>query len=145
MSTWIRESVIYSIGAGAAFCVDLALLWALVEWLDFHYLVAGALSFLAGSIVVYWVSIRHAFSYRRIGNRPAEFVGFVCIGAVGVLLNLGLMAILVEILGLHYLVAKVISAGGTFLANLGARKWLLFTRTSAGTDDDALATEHYSQ
>lgn len=128
MRGMLRESAIYSLGAGAAFAVDFALLYAQVEFLGVHYLVAATLSFLAGTAVVYWVSIRHAFEHRSIEDRRTEFLYFTGIGAAAVLLNLLLMASLVGGLGLHYLVGKIGAATVTFVANLWARKWLLFTR-----------------
>lgn len=127
MSRLLRESVIYAAGAAGAFATDFGLLWALVEKAGLHYLLAATISFLAGTVVVYWVSIRHAFRFRRIADRRAEFGYFAMIGAVGILLNLFLMFALVDWLGLHYLAAKVCSAAVTFLTNFGMRKWLLFS------------------
>jgi putative flippase GtrA len=124
----VRESAIYSLGAGAAFAVDFALLYAQVELLSVHYLIAATLSFLSGTAVVYWVSVRHAFEHRSVEDRSTEFLYFTGIGVAGILLNLLLMASLVDGFGLHYLLAKIGSAAVTFVTNLGARKWLLFTR-----------------
>jgi putative flippase GtrA len=122
-----RESAIYAVGAAAGFGVDICSLWLLVDRLDIHYLVAATLSFLLGTIVVYWVSVRHAFRYRRVEDRRSEFVFFATIGAIGIGLNLVLMAALVELLGLHYLLAKVFAAAMSFFTNFGLRRWLLFT------------------
>lgn len=131
----LRESAIYSLGAGAAFAVDFALLYAQVEHLEIHYLVAATVSFLAGTAVVYWVSVRHAFEHRSVDDRRAEFIYFTGIGVAGAILNLLLMAALVGGLGLHYLLAKIGAAAVTFVANLSARKWLLFTRRPIGMSD----------
>ena len=137
MRGMLRESAIYSLGAGIAFAVDVALLYAQVELLDIHYLVAATLSFLAGTAVVYWVSVRHAFEHRSVENRRAEFIYFAAIGIAGVILNLLLMATLVGGLGMHYLLAKIGAACVTFVANLSARKWLLFTRRATGMSHTA--------
>ena len=135
MRAVLRESAIYSLGAGAAFAVDLALLYAQVELLEIHYLVAATVSFLAGTAVVYWVSIRHAFEHRSVEDRHVEFIYFASIGVAGVILNLLLMAALVGGVGLHYLLAKTGAATVTFVANLSARKWLLFARRPTGMSD----------
>jgi len=127
MSRLLRESVVYAAGAAAAFATDFGLLWALVEKAGLHYLLAATISFLAGTVVVYWVSIRHAFRFRRIADRRAEFGYFATIGAVGILLNLFLMFVLVDRLELHYLAAKVCAAAITFVTNFGMRRWLLFS------------------
>jgi putative flippase GtrA len=122
-----RESAIYAAGAAAGFGVDICSLWLLVDRLAIHYLVAATLAFLLGTIVVYWVSVRHAFRYRRIEDRRSEFVVFTAIGVIGIGVNLVLMAALVELLGLHYLFAKVFAAAMSFFMNFGLRRWLLFS------------------
>jgi putative flippase GtrA len=122
-----RELVRYGLGAAAAFAVDAALLALQVELLHIHYLVAATFSFLAGTAVVYWVSIRYAFSFRRLADGRSEFGIFAAIGALGVLVNLAGMYASVEGLHLHYLVGKVLSAAITFATNFGLRRLLLFT------------------
>jgi putative flippase GtrA len=142
MSGWLRESLIYSGGAAAAFATDVTLLWVLVEKAGLHYLVAASIAFIAGTFVVYWVSVRHAFRFRRVNDQRAEFGYFAAIGATGIVLNLFLMFALVDWVGLHYILAKVGAAMITFFTNFGMRRWLLFTehaRTGAGAP---VRTEH---
>jgi putative flippase GtrA len=141
MSPLLRESSIYALGAAAAFAVDFALLWLLVDRFGMHYLSAAALSFLAGTTVVYLVSVRHAFRYRRVDDRRLEFGYFAAIGAAGIVLNLVLMYLFVEWLTLHYLAAKVGAAGVSFVANFAARRWFLFTRRSPAEREQAATTE----
>jgi putative flippase GtrA len=143
MNRMLRESVVYTAGATAAFATDFGLLWALVELTGLHYLVAATISFLAGTVVVYWVSVRHAFQYRRVADRRAEFGYFASIGAAGVLLNLGLMFVLVEWLSLHYLVAKVGSAAITFVTNFGLRRWCLFSERANNHPPPAIRSEQH--
>lgn len=127
MSTLRRESLVYSAGAAAAFAIDFLVLGILVEVFGWQYLLAATLSFLVGTVVVYWVSVRHAFTVRRVTDRRAEFGYFATIGGIGVLLNLGTMYALVDLAGLHYLLAKVVSAGFTFVTNFVLRRWFLFS------------------
>lgn len=142
MSRLARETFVYALGAAAAFAVDFGLLWLLVQFAGLHYLAAATVSFLAGTAVVYWVSVRHAFRYRRIDDRRAEFGYFATIGAIGVGLNLVLMYSLVEWLQLHYLVAKIVSAGVSFVANFGLRRWLLFSERAGGGINSPISSEN---
>jgi putative flippase GtrA len=128
MKGLVRESLVYALGSAAGFAVDVALLAGLVEFGGLHYLVAATISFLAGTAVVYWVSIRHAFSHRRIADRRREFTVFTAIGLLGIAVNLGIMAAMVEGFSVHYLVAKLAAAGASFCANFGLRRWMLFSR-----------------
>lgn len=124
----VREMGIYAVGAAVAFVVDVALLTAQVEWLGINYLVAATFSFIAGTVVVYRVSVEHAFAYRRIDRAHVEFGIFAVVGGVGVLVNLAAMYLAVQSLHLHYLLAKCLAAGFTFLTNFATRRALLFTR-----------------
>ena len=143
MSRLLRESAVYTAGAAAAFATDLALLWVLIEKAGLHYLLAATISFLAGTVVVYWVSIRHAFRFRRMSDRRAEFCSFAIIGAAGVLLNLLMMLALVEWAGLHYLLAKVGAAAIGFVTNFGLRRWLLFSEPDAPDTRARLRSEQH--
>jgi putative flippase GtrA len=143
MSGWLRESLVYTAGAAAAFATDFALLWMLVEKAGLHYLVAACIAFIAGTFVVYWVSVRHAFRFRRVTDRRAEFGYFATIGATGIVLNLFLMFALVDWVGLHYLLAKLGAATITFSTNFGMRRWLLFTEHTKTGARAPVPTEHH--
>jgi putative flippase GtrA len=117
----------YAIGAALAFATDLALLTLLIELLDVQYLLAATISFVAGTLVIYWYSVRHVFRYRRLALPRVELAVFAAIGALGVLVNLGCMYVTVDIVGLHYVPGKVGSAAITFFTNFGLRKLTLFT------------------
>ena len=116
------------VGASAiALGLDIGLLALLVSGLGIPYLVAAATSFLAGTLFVYWASVRHVFGYRRLESASNEFAIFLTIGLVGLSVNLVAMYAAVSKVGLHYLLAKLLAAGFTFLANFAMRRWLLFT------------------
>lgn len=117
----------YAIGAALAFATDVALLTLLVELLDVHYLLAATISFVAGTLVIYWYSICYVFQYRRLALPRVELAVFAAIGALGVLVNLGCMYAAVDVVGLHYLAGKVGSAAVTFFTNFGLRRLTLFT------------------
>jgi len=127
MISSLREIIRYGLGTVAAFAADMAVLALLVEVGHVHYLIAATVSFLVGTAIVYWVSIRFAFSYRRVGQSHLEFGVFAAIGVVGVIVNLCAMYVSVDWLHLHYLVGKVLSSAVTFFINFGLRRILLFT------------------
>jgi putative flippase GtrA len=127
MNHLARQATGY-IGASAlALAVDFLLLSLLVSVLQLPYLIAAAMSFLAGTVVVYWLSIRHVFDYRRLADWRHEFAVFAGLGMAGLAVNLTAMYLLVDGLGLHYLVAKIGAAGFTFVANFLLRRWMLFS------------------
>ena len=122
-----RQASAYTVASAAAFAVDFLLLAAMVSLIGMPYLAAAAISFGAGTLFVYWASIRHIFEFRRVGNRRHEFAVFLSIGALGLLINLVVIYFSVDILQLHYLVGKCGAAGLTFVLNFMLRRWMLFT------------------
>jgi putative flippase GtrA len=91
------------------------------------YLVAAAISFSVGTVLLYWGSTRYVFRFRRLGDSRKEFWAFLFIGVAGLAVNLLAVYLLVEYLKLHPLIAKVGAGAMTFLANFGFRRFLLFT------------------
>lgn len=128
MKTILKEAVGYGTASVAALAVDLAILWALVHFLSWGYLTAACTSFLAGATVAYALSVKLAFKQHRLRNRRVEFISFVAIGALGLAINTAVMSFAVQYLGLHYLFAKCVAAGFTFMCNFIARRQILFVR-----------------
>ena len=122
-----RELIPYFAASAVGLALDVSLLWLQVSVIGVPYLAAAAISFLTGTVLVYWASIRHIFGFRRLPSARNEFAVFLAVGLVGLAINLGVIYIGVSRLGLHYLLAKVGAAGCTFLANFAMRRWLLFT------------------
>jgi putative flippase GtrA len=124
----VREFIGYGAASGCALVVDVSVLWIQVRFFSFGYIAAATVSFLAGASVAYILSVRVAFKDHRLKDRRSEFFGFVAIGALGLAINTGVIAVAVNYLGLHYLIAKCVAAGCTFLCNFMARRQLLFVR-----------------
>jgi len=135
MRVLIRELAGYGAASGCALVLDVSLLWILVTFFSFGYVAAAASSFLAGASVAYILSVRLAFKDHRLKDRRAEFVGFVLIGTLGLAINTGVMVVLVNYLGLHYLLAKCVAAGCTFLCNFVARRHLLFVSSATSPQE----------
>lgn len=127
MKRVLREAFLYIAASGLAMVVDVWILWLLVESGNVHYLAAAAVAFLAGTFVVYGLSVGLIFRYRRIENRRLEFSAFAAIGLLGLLVNLTVLKIAVDGLSLHYLLGKLASIFFTFSLNFGLRRTLLFT------------------
>lgn len=130
MKVLLKEAFGYAAASGCALVVDMTILWTLVHFLSWGYMVAAATSFLAGAVVAYELSVNLAFKQHRLQDRRAEFVSFVAIGTAGLAVNAAVIYVMVRFFGLHYLVAKCVAAGFTFLCNFVARRQLLFVRHS---------------
>jgi len=122
-----HEFVRYVGVGGVAFIADFALL-AFLALTGLHYLVAAFLAFLLGTWVNYRLSVRWVFVYRAIETRSAEFGLFLLVGVMAIGLSLALMALLVERLEMHVLLAKCVATVFTLVFNFAGRRALLFTR-----------------
>lgn len=122
-----QEFVRYIGVGGVAFIADFALL-SILALAGMHYLVAAMLAFMLGTWVNYQLSVRWVFVYRAIETRSTEFGLFLLVGVMTLGVSLALMALLVESLAMHVLIAKCVTTAFTLGANFAARRALLFTR-----------------
>jgi putative flippase GtrA len=123
----LREGARYFAAGGAAFVVDFALYVALIRAAGVHYLIAAPIGFAAGLGIVYALSVRWVFGFRRLADRRMEFAVFAAVGFAGILLNEGIIFAGVERAQLSYELAKIVSAAVVFWFNFALRKVLLFT------------------
>ncbi len=121
------EFVRYIGVGGVAFAADFTVL-AILTFAGMHYLSAALLAFLLGSWVNYRLSVRWVFAYRAIETRGTEFGLFLMVGVITLGISLGLMALLVDGLAMHVLLAKCVVTAFTLVANFAGRRALLFTR-----------------
>ena len=129
MKRLFREITGYGLASAAALSADMGLLWALAHS-GINYIAASVASFIAGAVVAYWLSITIAFRSHRIQDRRMEFLWFVAIGVVGLIINTSVIYTVVQFLDLHFMLAKCVAAGFTFTFNFVVRRQLLFVTPS---------------
>ncbi len=127
----VKEALAYFTASAGALLIDISLLFILVHYLCWWYVAAASASFLVGLFVIYELSVRLVFKYRRLEDPRIEFATFACIGMVGVVINAAVIFFGVTFLGLHYLLAKCGAAGFTSIWNFAARRQLLFVQRHA--------------
>jgi len=118
----------YLFSGGVAFIVDYSALYALTEWGGLHYLLSSSISFMLGLIVTYVFSILWIFDVRSREKKWEEFLIFAGIGLVGLGLTELFMYLFTSVIGLHYLVSKIITTILVTAWNFSAKKLLLFSR-----------------
>lgn len=122
----------YLFVAIAAFGCDFITLVALTELANMHYLLAAAIGFSGGLAVNYVLSVRWVFGARTFTSRRLEFLAFATIGVIGLLMTAGLMWFMTGLLGVYYIISKLIVTAVVFFWNFLARKFLLFNNSSNG-------------
>jgi putative flippase GtrA len=128
------EFLRYCLVGGASFLIDAAVLTLCWEFLlpdlgRYRLYVATAIGFTAGLIFNYFLSLIFVFrasDNKRTGRSAAAFAVFALIGAVGLgLTELGMYAG-TALLGLHYLLVKILVTGIVLIWNYLGRKLLIF-------------------
>jgi putative flippase GtrA len=123
ISIQIIRSLVVSV---VALIFDFGLLVVFKQVFGINYLIAAAMSFLVGVVVNYTLSVSWVFANRKISSRHAEMLIFLIINAIGLGLNLIIIAFLVEWVHSDYRLAKVFSTIVIFFWNFIIRKKLLY-------------------
>jgi len=114
--------------SGLSLVLDFATLYLFTDVLGIHYMVSGVMSYSIGLVVNYAVSVRWVFGSRKYEDRRKEFAIFVLIGVAGRGVNSLVLWLCAGLLGMHYLVARVISAAIGYAWKFVARRVILFAR-----------------
>ena len=109
-----------------ALVFDFSTLVLLKEKVGINYLVAATLGFSVGVVVNYILSAYWVFTDRKLASAKAEFVVFVVICTIGLVLNLIIISLLVEQLRVDYRLAKLFATVAVFFWNFVARKKILY-------------------
>ncbi len=125
---WFIQLFRYCFVGGFAFLVDYGLLVLFTEVFGLHYLVSATISFIAGLIVNYFLSICWVFRKSKLKKKWAEFIVFSIIGIVGLILNNLFLYVLTDPLHVHYMISKLITTALVMVWNFGARKIILFNK-----------------
>ena len=104
---------------------------------DLHYLISGATSFVIATGLNYILSVNYVF---EIGKRSwGERIVLVYFASgVGLLINLVVLSGLIELFGIHPLVAKLVGTGSALGWNFSSRYYWIFAsndRRPQRTDD----------
>ncbi len=117
----------YIFVGGFAFLVDAFTLWLCEKWMN--YMIAAAIAFVVGLAANYVLSIWFVFSEsEQVTNKIKEFITYVIIGVIGLLLTEVIMYILTDLCHLYFLLSKIVAAAIVLVWNFVARKKILYTK-----------------
>ncbi len=108
-----------------AFVIDYGLLALLTELFGVNYLVSATISFTASVVFNYAASMRYVFTHKEGMSRRREFTIFFVLSVIGLLINNGCMWAGVELLGVHYLLTKIVATAIVMVWNFLTRKIFL--------------------
>ena len=115
----------YLFVGGISFVADYTVLFLLKEFCAFHYLLAAGLAFCTGIIINFIFTKLLVFQVVK-QNKLRERTIFVLICLAGLLYTEGIMFILTDLLGTHYLISKIVATVIVFFWNFFAKKLILY-------------------
>ncbi len=125
MKKLIAQLMKFGVVGVIAFCIDYGLLALLTEVLGVNYLVSATVSFTVSVIFNYLASMRYVFTHKEDMSRRREFIIFVVLSVIGLLINNFCMWAGVELLGVHYLITKIFATAIVMVWNFVTRKIFL--------------------
>ena len=125
MKKLIHQLMKFGVVGIIAFFIDYGLLFVLTEFGGINYLVSATISFTASVIFNYIASMRYVFTHKEDMSRRKEFVIFVVLSAIGLVINNVCMWAGVEIFGIHYMITKIGATAIVMVWNFVTRKIFL--------------------
>ncbi|MBQ9365532.1 MAG: GtrA family protein [Schwartzia sp.] len=120
----VSEIIRFLIVGGGCFCFEMAMLYGFAEWAGMHYLLASAVAFIIAVIVNYVLC--RCWVFRGAKNQSKKsFAIFVGSSVAGLGINQICMYAMVDIVGMWYMFAKVVSAAVVMVWNFIAKKYAL--------------------
>lgn len=121
----------YIIVGGTSFLIDIGIMYIAKEYIfQGKYLYLSVfLGYMAGLIYNFFFSCKYVFEdgFGKIKNKEvSSFIIFTIIGIIGLGLTEILMKLFVDILGIYYVISKIITGGLVLFWNYIARKIIIF-------------------
>lgn len=138
MKKLIAQFAKFGVVGVIAFVIDYGLLILLTEVFGVNYLVSATISFTASVVFNYIASMRYVFSHKEGMSRRKEFVIFVVLSVIGLLINNGFLWLGSDILNIDYRITKIVVTGIVMVWNFITRKIFL----DGGDSSDQDPTQH---
>lgn len=130
MKKLLEQIVKFGIVGVLAFVIDYAVLFALVEFFHMDSIAAATISFTVSVIFNYLASMKYVFVGRADQSKRTQFIIFIVLSVIGLLINDGIMWMLNSILKgfiptYYYLVSKIVATAIVMVWNFVSRKIFL--------------------
>ena len=117
----IRQIIRFGIVGGLAFIIDYGVYALLTQVFSVYYILASVISFSLSVIFNYILSITWVFDVNK-KQGVKEFIVFIVLSVIGLLLNSLILYLSVELLHIHELIGKIIATIIVMIYNFITRK-----------------------
>lgn len=121
MRKLIEQIMKFGVVGVIAFVIDYGLMVLLTEAAGIDYLVSATVSFVVSVTFNYFASMRYVFTHKEGLSRRREFLIFVILSVIGLIINDACMYLGTDVLAVDYRITKI---GATFIVMV----WNFVTR-----------------
>ena len=121
----MKQIIRFGIIGGIAFLIDYVVLYMCKEWLGLHVLLSAGISFTVSVIFNYIASVKWVFDVDKEKDPKKNFIIFIVLSIVGLIITEIIMWFGTDILHIHYLIVKIIATAIVMVFNFVTRKMFL--------------------
>jgi len=111
---------------GFSALINLSIFALLAKLLGVNYILSSASSFIIATLVGYFLTVKHVFQSGTRFSRKKEIFWTFAISLIGLLLDLCIISICIELLNIEEVVSKIMATGMVFFWNYFARSRFIF-------------------
>ncbi|QDR81226.1 GtrA family protein [Sporomusa termitida] len=123
----LNQFLRYFCVGGIAALVDWSLFYVLYLKLGYHYIAAAAGSFVLSVIVNFFLGREFVFKNQCKFNANIEALSILALNTTGLLLDLVLIFLAIELGDIYPMTAKIGATGLVFIWNFSLRRWWLYS------------------
>ena len=124
-SKLMKQILKFGVVGGTAFLIDYAVLFCCKEFLGFSVLLSAAAGFTVSVIYNYIASVKWVFDVDKEKDPKRNFIIFIILSIVGLILTEIIMWIGTDLMHINYLIVKIIATAIVMVFNFVTRKMFL--------------------
>lgn len=125
MKNLIAQIMKFGVVGVIAFVIDYGVMVFLTEVFGLNPVVSATISFIVSVIFNYIASMRYVFSHKEDMSRSREFVIFIVLSVIGLIINDALMWAGTELVSIDYRIVKIFATAVVMVWNFITRKIFL--------------------
>lgn len=112
----LGEIVRFGLAGGLSFILDFGILFILTDFCHINYLLSAFISFISSILLNYIICLIWVFKPQIPQTKKATFTFFIT-SIIGLILNQMILMLLVDVLGIYYLLSKLVSTSVVMMWN----------------------------